>query len=199
MSCVSRSDSGPYLDEVSAGYALESGWSNTEISDVGEAGIVHGPWGNDVTSVSIDVDVGSSTECTVTWRSWAVYTRDGETDRLYVNGEVVWELVATHSGCNDGWSAGPSDFPNSNSDHPACYYDGSWTGSCSGSITLEFTSDINQAEGDESWGFSHVYVTGNGVTTSGMCVRFLKYCSKWHACCMRCYFVFDVLGLSWWL
>ena len=64
--------------------------SGSEITSVGSAGNVHGPWGNDVTEVSIDIALPTTTAfCEVSWRQWAVDSRDGETDRVLIDGEEV--------------------------------------------------------------------------------------------------------------
>jgi hypothetical protein len=137
-----------------------SGWSHTEITDVGSAGLMHGPWGSNNRRASKDIQLPSGTsQCTVSWRSWAVYTRDGEYDYATIDGIVVWKKRAYHSGCRDGWLTGPRDFPHSQPSHPACYIDVEVTVPCSGgSLRIEFSSDVNQHEGDESWGFQHLKV-----------------------------------------
>ena len=151
------------LDEISDGaYATADGWSNGDITNTGLAGNVHGPWGSDVTDFYKSLALTSSGTCTVTWRSWMAYTRDGETDYLYINDVLVWSATAHHSGCANDWLQGPSDFPSCNLDHPACYYDGYWSGDCVESMTLRFVSSIDQAEGDESWAVSHVKISIEG-------------------------------------
>ena len=119
--------------------AVGTGWSNTEITTVGSAGKVHGPWGNNnrVASKNIPLPAGV-TQCTVSWRSWAIYTRDGEYDYAYINGKQVWKKRGYHSGCRSGWRTGPRNFPRSSRSHPACYIDVTVTVPCSGTLTLMF-------------------------------------------------------------
>jgi hypothetical protein len=105
------------LAEDEQGGAAADGWSNSEVTDVGSAGLVHGPWGNDATDVSIDVLIPDGfSECEVSWRSWQIDSRDGEVDSVQIDGEEVWAMpcqchVDVTSGAN-GWEAGPVDFPN---------------------------------------------------------------------------------------
>lgn len=105
------------LDETRAAAAdgaASSGWSNTEVTNVGSAGNVHGPWGNDATDVSIELAIPAGVGfCEVSWRQWAVDSRDGEVDRVTVNGEEVWSMPISRpdQGCEVGWEEGPTDFP----------------------------------------------------------------------------------------
>jgi hypothetical protein len=73
-------------DAATCGCGAEpSGWSNEEVTFVGSAGNVHGPWGNDVTDVSIDLPIPAGiTQCEVSWRSWALDSRDGEVDSVTI-------------------------------------------------------------------------------------------------------------------
>ena len=65
-----------------------------QVTNVGSAGNVHGPWGNDVTEVSIEIALSAGTAfCEVSWRQWAIDSRDGETDRVLINDEEVWSMV----------------------------------------------------------------------------------------------------------
>ena len=152
------------LSEDTQGGAVATGWSNSEVTNVGSAGTVHGPWGNDVTDVSIDIPIpaGYST-CEVRWRSWAADSRDGETDRVLIDGNEVWSLASQcHTG-SDGWEAGPPDFPNpwGGQNGQVCFQEVRVHVLCSGTMNLRFQSAIDQGEADESWAFSGVRVTGH--------------------------------------
>ena len=88
------------LDEVGAAIV---GWTNEEVTDVGSAGNVHGPWGNDVTDVSIVVEVPEDVAiCEVSWRSWGIDSRDGEVDSVRINGEEVWAMPVRYNE-HTGW------------------------------------------------------------------------------------------------
>ena len=54
--------------------------------------------------------------CEISWTSWAVDSRDGETDRVVIDGVEVWSAAAfcrNHEGAvGEGWELGPNDFPN---------------------------------------------------------------------------------------
>ena len=83
--------------------AVATGWSNTKVTKVGSAGLVHGPWGSDNKAAALTVSVPSHvSECTVSWKSWAISTRDSEADSVKIDGTQVWRKVARHSGCRDG-------------------------------------------------------------------------------------------------
>ena len=60
------------LAENDQGGAVADGWSNSEVTDVGSAGLVHGPWGNDVRDVSIDIPIPDGfSECEISWRAYS--------------------------------------------------------------------------------------------------------------------------------
>ena len=89
-----------------------TGWSNNEITNVGSAGTAHGPWGKATTTVTRLVPIPKGyTECTVSWRSWAIDSRDGEQDELWINDKRVWAQKAQMaftpqadgSSCMLGW------------------------------------------------------------------------------------------------
>ena len=65
--------------------------------------------------VSIDIALPADTEfCEISWRQWAIDSRDNEVDRVVVNGEEVWSMAINRpdSGCDRmGWEEGPADFP----------------------------------------------------------------------------------------
>ena len=151
--------------------ASATGWSNSEITDAGSSGNVHGPWGNDVTDVSIDFELPSEIlQCEISWRSWAVDSRDNEIDSVLVDGAQVWSIAASCPVPNPsqpvaptGWEYGPSDFPNpwqGEDDGRVCVAAVTVIVPCSGSVNLQFHSGIDQAENDESWAFSDVQIIG---------------------------------------
>ena len=135
--------------------AQSSGWSNGVISSAGAAGLVHGPWGNDVQHVErlIGLPPGSGT-CYVSWRSWSIDSRDREEDRVIIDGEKVWASLANYQ-C-DGWSHGPADFPLQHwgGSTDVCYNDVRVHVPCSGVMSVRFESDIDQPISDEAWAFS---------------------------------------------
>ena len=146
--------------------AVATGWSNSEVTDVGSAGLVHGPWGNDVkdVSISIPVPVGVSL-CEVSWRSWAADSRDGEIDRVLIDGTEVWSMASRCYTGSDGWERGPEDFPNpwNGQNGEVCFLDVFRQVDCSApSLELRFQSGIDEGEGAESWGFSRVRVVVGG-------------------------------------
>ena len=44
---------------------------------------LHGPWGKEMKSVQKKFTAPKG-ECSMSWRSWAIASRDGEIDRVYV-------------------------------------------------------------------------------------------------------------------
>ena len=122
--------------------ACANGWSNDEVTDVGSAGMVHGPWGNDATDVSLEVTIPDGlTKCEGSWRSWAIDSRDNEVDRLLIDGEEVW---SAHARCwggdrGDGWELGPMDFPNpygGERQNEVCFSANTVEVDCSGTMVL---------------------------------------------------------------
>lgn len=145
------------LDRVDPIYS----WSDGEVTDVGSAGRVHGPWGNDVTDVSIVLDIPDGIiQCQVSWRSWAIDSRDGEIDRVIIDDAEVWSQAAR---CGDSWELGPVDFPNPYGGR-ACFAIVEVEVPCTETLTLHFSSGIDQAENDEAWAFSDVSVIGSTGT-----------------------------------
>eukprot|EP01052_Picozoa_sp_SAG31_P025668 SAG31_NODE_2264_length_6057_cov_6.828634_2_plen_781_part_00 len=84
--------------------AEANGWTNDEITEAmpdreGSTGLVHGPWGNDVADVEIDIDIPIGVErCEITWTSWSIDSRDGEADRLLVSNQTL------ANACPDGYT-----------------------------------------------------------------------------------------------
>jgi hypothetical protein len=121
--------------------AEAAGWSNGEISsDPGR--VVHGGWGNDARDVSMSLEIPAGiNSCTVSWRSYARGSRDGEADTLTLNGVEVWRLNRQYPG---SWIS---------EDHEV-------TTACQGSLSIHFRSEIDEGEGNEAWAFSDVRVMG---------------------------------------
>jgi hypothetical protein len=139
-------------------------WSNSKTTRVGSAGFVHGPWGNSIREVTTNITVPNAsvpvTQCTVSWRSWSIDSRDGEIDRVRIDGVQVWSKEARYP-CQNGWQTGPSDFPNiwhGNQDGHVCYVDVHVDVPCSQSITITFASGVDDVESNEAWAFSGVKV-----------------------------------------
>eukprot|EP01043_Picozoa_sp_COSAG02_P057563 COSAG02_NODE_7008_length_3229_cov_1.658786_3_plen_722_part_01 len=159
--------------------AEPAGWTNSEITDVGSAGLVHGPWGNNVRDVQINIPIPEAlTMCQLSWRSWFADSRDNELDSVSVDGNRVWSLNARYSGCaSSGWTEAGTEFP----DYPnpwggqngqVCYVDVEVEVPCTGgaNMNVRFQSGINQHENDESWAFSNVMVTARKATTIVDCI-----------------------------
>ena len=128
---------------------------------------MHGPWGNDNTVNSRDITIPPGiVECEVSWRSWAIDSRDNEEDSVWIDGTQVWSQRARcwGSDVNEGWELGPMDFPNpyggQSQNNEVCFDAVSVRVPCSETMHLEFRSGIDQAESDESWAFSDVRVAG---------------------------------------
>jgi hypothetical protein len=118
-----------------------AGWSNTVVGtgrNQFTSVSMHGPWGNDVRSVHRTWTLGAGvSQCRVRWTSYGMHTRDGEADWVLINDVEKWR-VSSHGGRQD---------------------DPDYTVSCSGSIKVEWKSNIDQGIGDESWGFNNVEIT----------------------------------------
>lgn len=141
---------GLLYDETGDG-AIGEGWSSTAVgqgthqhTDVAK---MHGPWGNELKEVTRTWDVLGGNKCTVSWTSYGMHSRDHEWDRLYINGDKVWEKQMT---------GGTEENP-------------SWTGDCDkgdGQLTLKFTSDIDEHKSNEEWGFNNVKIEQEGCGAS---------------------------------
>ena len=146
--------------------AAAAGWSNAEITNVGSAGNVHGPWGNDVRDVTLEVGLPAGNAfCEVSWRQWAVDSRDNEVDRVTIDGAEVWSMAVSRpdQGCGSmGWEEGPADFPAPyGGAGGACFDEIEVQVPCTPpTLTVNFLSGIDQAETDEAWAFSDVRVVG---------------------------------------
>jgi hypothetical protein len=115
--------------------------------------------------VSIDLVIPAGVvTCQVSWRSWAVDSRDGEVDRVLIDGNEVWSEAARCWGgsAGEGWELGPRDFPNPyGGDSDVCFAAVTVEVPCQGSLNLNFVSGTDQAEADEAWAFSDVTVIGS--------------------------------------
>eukprot|EP01050_Picozoa_sp_SAG11_P011710 SAG11_NODE_1258_length_5362_cov_16.457534_4_plen_304_part_00 len=143
-----------------------AGWSNSEITNVGSAGNVHGPWGNDVRDVTLEVRLPEDNAfCEVSWRQWAIDSRDNEVDSVTIDGEEVWSMAINcpDQGCGRmGWEEGPEDFPAPwGGSGGACFDEIKVQVPCEPpTLTINFSSGIDQGEADESWAFSDVRIVG---------------------------------------
>lgn len=127
-------------DETETG-ALGDGWSSSVvgpgINEHTDIAAMHGPWGNELREVTKEFDVLGGNDCTLSWTSYGMHSRDNEWDRVFVNGEKVWEhqMRGGHE------------------------HEATWTGPCDGGdgkLTLRYTSEIDEARGNEAWGFNKV-------------------------------------------
>ena len=80
---------------------------------------------------------------------------------MLIDGVEVWSMPSRCYSGSDGWEAGPPDFPNpwGGQNGQVCFQEVQVFVPCSDSMNLRFVSAIDQAEADESWGFSGVRVT----------------------------------------
>jgi len=104
--------------------------------------------------------------CAVSWRSWAIDSRDGEVDQLLINGHAVWRQKAqmaftvqtNGNACARGWLQGPRDFPNPwhGTNAPACYVDRTVAVSCKPNSIMKvtFMSGVDEQKNNEAWAFS---------------------------------------------
>ena len=135
-------------------------WSNSDVvTDAGTAGFVHGPWGNDVQDMEKTFSVPAGiTQCTVSWRSWSIDSRNNEWDRVFVDGAEVWAAQARASR-RGNWLTCCDDFPQRQGSSPDVHFqDVSVEVACSGSLVVRFNSEINQGINDEAWAFSNVRI-----------------------------------------
>ncbi|NUM33061.1 MAG: PEP-CTERM sorting domain-containing protein [Candidatus Brocadiae bacterium] len=140
-----------------------TGWSNAEQTFCGDYGYVHGMWGSDVPYVEKTFATSGQTSITISFRYWAVDTWDSEVAYLNFNGSQLWSKTAHHP--YGGWAIYSGSFPAPFSGGTGKYYEDvtvttAFTGT---SFTLRFGSTINQAEEDESWGFSALSISNNVV------------------------------------
>lgn len=140
------------------------GWDNTLITDAGSgAGLVHGPWGSDVTEVRLTVTIPQRvTHCTVSWRSWIIDSRDGsEVDEVRIDGVQVWNATVNRF-CEDGWQQGPATFPqNWGENDDICFQDVTVGVPCMHTMDVVFASGLDQELEDEAWAFSNFTVVAN--------------------------------------
>jgi len=144
-----------------------TGWSNTEITDASDYGIVHGLWGylNNQLSNSFALS-GDQTEVTIDFRYWAISTWDtGETAQLLVNNSSEWSsTVASWNGVTSPWTLYSGvQFPGNNHGRNLTrYQDISVSIAFSGtSLDVDFRGNLNQVETDESWAVSDINISDN--------------------------------------
>jgi hypothetical protein len=151
-----------------------TGWSNTECTNVGNSGTMHGPWGNDVRTVSKTFPLASGvSSCTVSWRSWGISSRDNEIDSVLLDGNQVWSM-RMNTGTSGRTADAKANWANYEQSYcwAGCnwyrYVDVSHSVPCSGSLSVEFRSAIDQGESDESWAFQNFAIATIGGASSGM-------------------------------
>ena len=176
------------VDETAEGGAGNTGcglglgcWSDGTVANAGSfAGMIHGPWGNNVRQVTRTIPViDGISECIVSWRSWSIDSRDNEWDRVYLQGTEVWARLAHYNirDMSDGQTNGngwtkcgspctSTGFPIRWDGQATGYQDVSVNTDCSsGSLAVRFTSAIDQGLGNEGWAFSNfrVFLVGGGA------------------------------------
>ncbi|HIF28430.1 MAG TPA: hypothetical protein EYQ40_07870, partial [Candidatus Marinimicrobia bacterium] len=144
-----------------------SGWSNTEITDVGDE-IVHGMWGNSPNNIQKSYsNMPDHSQIKVTMRYWAVDSWDNEWGRVYIDNVLIWDKQRTdaHS-CANGWSTYTGNFTNpwnGNNNNHKCYFDVEVIiEHTSDNFVLKAASTINQGEADEAWGFNNLVIETYG-------------------------------------
>ena len=127
--------------------ASGSGWSDST-NTLEHAGFVHGPWGNDVSSVSREFAMPPHTIVMIRARFWTIASWDsGEEAIVRVDNNVVWHK-------------GKSIVCEGNK----CYHDIEVATFHSAQfVNVQFAATINQALSDESWAFSQVAVYSDGA------------------------------------
>ena len=157
-----------YIIVEESGGAEGAGWSNTDVTDAGSAGRVHGPWGNSVRDVHKTFSIGAGvTHCTVSWRSWSIDSRDNEWDRVFVDESEVWADQVTYSGA-EGWTQCCEDFPQHwDTGSDIHFIDVSVLVPCSGSLVVHFTSGLDEGVNNEAWAFSDFRIVDNTPRSNG--------------------------------
>ena len=150
---------------------MAADWSSGKITAVGTAGNMHGLWGNNVRWVGKMLCLPSGTTwCAISWRSRALGSHDHKSDMAHVNGTTVW---AHTQSCGHGLMANGAELQTYFWAHclgPCQFYlakhIGSWSGWCSGSLSVMFTSNIDQAGSDQGWGFNNFVLTAMAADSS---------------------------------
>jgi hypothetical protein len=160
------------------------GWSETDIREsTGPDGKMHGLFDRDTPGKNVEVwkkfvIPSSAATCTIRFRFWKFLSWDNEFGYMHVNGEEVWTNKGAGSDCtysnagDPGWIK-PQEYP---------FYSypndrSSWrerncrteiqeyvVEDCGAKspLTIGFSSNIDGAKTDESWGFSDFGLTGVG-------------------------------------
>eukprot|EP01051_Picozoa_sp_SAG22_P011618 SAG22_NODE_1136_length_5395_cov_2.101189_2_plen_260_part_00 len=151
---------GAIVYEEQAGEApTTEGWSNSRTTNANSNGFVHGPWGNDVRSVSRDFIIGAPATCTVSFTMWSIDSTDNEWNQVTINDEIVWRRRATYSsGFHDGIPGngnerGNPDFPQYwGGNNDIWREDVSVDVECFGTLTMVFSSWVDQNMNDGEQG-----------------------------------------------
>jgi len=164
------------LDCVDAGYKLWhtdlpaniSSWSNTTTSTFTD-GVAHGPFGTGVDLSRTYTGLPTHKKVRIFVRYWAIDSWDSETGQLYVDGTLVWSKTRTNAeNCSaGGWSTYTNTLPNpwnGDNDNHKCYEDIDLVvDHTSGSMTVKFSSTIDQAASDESFAISDLRITTDAM------------------------------------
>jgi len=141
------------------------GWDNSKVVSTGD-GMVHGPWGFDVSSVSKLFQMPSKhSQLRLTARFWMIDSWDGgEEGRVYIDGMLMWSSPRT---CDTpGSSYFYNQFPNpwaGDRIWDKCYTDLIInTDHSSPLLRLRFEANLEQEVNDESWAFNHVKIYSDG-------------------------------------
>jgi hypothetical protein len=180
---------------VEADGADGNGWSNEYVRPAtGAAGRIHGLFSTNGNSDHASVPEGghpsiakntqvskefvvpeSATSCTIKWRFWKFDSWDNEYGFMHVNDEVMWTSPKGYmpNVCEDmDWVTPPeSDLTKCGwGCHRNCMIDHEIViENCASQSPLKigFSSDINSAYNDESWGFSNFELHYDGVDSGG--------------------------------
>ncbi|NUM34366.1 MAG: PEP-CTERM sorting domain-containing protein [Candidatus Brocadiae bacterium] len=140
-----------------------TGWTNNEQTNAGVYGYVHGMWGSELPYVERTFATSGQTSITISFRYWAVDSWDNETGYLNFNGSQLWAKAVSTYNAPSGWDTYSGTFPNPWGGYKR-YADVSVTTAFTGtSFTLRFGATINEAENNESWGFSNLSISNNVV------------------------------------
>ena len=171
--------SGPDVGDGWVAVAGNGDLSNGDLmTDVGERGLVHGPWGNDVTSVEKTFEFGGSGgSCEISWISFGLNSRDNEWERVFVNDVEVWgQQISPDYGNPEtaNWLDSDPGVGNIRMYEVSVTVD-----DCGPTVVLRFDSAIDQALSDEGWAFSSVSILPDwGVGAPRCCL--VNMCARVH-------------------
>jgi len=142
------------------------GWNNGDITETDD-GPLHGIWGNSVNSVEKTFFLTPHTQLQIQARFWALDSWDGEYGYMDVDGEEWWIKSQGCCTCDNGFESFTGNVPNpwggDNAGHK-CYFDIDITKPHTAVSTIvNFRTNIAQDTNDESWAFSNVRLSTDGV------------------------------------